>query len=133
MRMYIPFHVHHARVFFHDGADRARFKASAASAKKDSFWIAGFRPLQTNLIAHRPISLQRFQSLIAERNDALLAAFAQHANDLRALVNISETEPSQFTHSDSRGVKQLENGAIALQNKQLALTAHRARIAIQLP
>src|SRR5271163_1607888 len=132
MWMQIPFHLHHARILFHNGVDGARFEPRAAHAEENSLGIAAFGPLGANLIAHRPVRLQRLQRLIAKGDDALLAAFAEHADDLRTLVDIAEAESGQFAYTNSRGVEQLQNGAIALQDEQLALTAHRTRIAAQL-
>ena len=50
MRMQIPFHLHHARIFFYDGADSARFKTRAAHAEKHSFGISALGPLGANLM-----------------------------------------------------------------------------------
>src|SRR5580704_16433565 len=132
MWMQIPFHLHHARIFFHDGADGPRFETRAAHAEEHGFGIAAFRPLGANLIAHRPVRSQRLKRLITERNDTFFPALAEYANNLAALVNIAKTQPGKLAHTNARGVKQLENGTIAFQNQQFALAARRTRIAAEL-
>src|SRR3970040_3147319 len=62
---------------------------------------------------------QGLKRSFADRHDALLGAFAEHAHDAQLKISIGAVETHQLAHAHSRGVKKLQNRAVA--NIQRAL------------
>ena len=59
--------------------------------------------------------------LLAERDDALLAALSAHVHDLAVEVDVAEVERDGLGASEPRGVEELEERAVAQGERRVAL------------
>ena len=63
--------------------------------------------------AGREPAVDRPRGWVAERHAALLAALAEHPDEVALPVDVAEVEGDELTDADARRVEQLEHGRVA--------------------
>jgi len=64
--------------------------------------------VQKQLIAKRPVVLQRILRFHPVWNDAFFVALAADAQDALLLIHVGEIQAGELAHAESRGVEKLE-------------------------
>ena len=124
VRVQVPIHIDEADVFFDDAADGALREAAAGVIQEYGLGVrrvavaaAAAGGLQEQLFTQRPILFESLLRFGAVRDDALLVAFADHAQDTLFLVDVGEVEAGEFADAEARGVEQFQQGAVAAKKQ----------------
>ena len=96
---------------------RARVETPAAHGQEEGVVRAGRERRPSRLQVARELE----RRLLAERDDALLAALAADVHDLAVEVDVAEVERDRLLAPQPRRVEELEQGAVAERQRRVAV------------
>src|SRR5580658_514751 len=114
--MKVPVHIADTRILFHQQAYRLVIQPVPLAIQKHSV-SSRISSAGENFLADRPVVFKRQSRLIAKRDNALLPAFAKHANHLSPPVDVRDVKAHEFAHAQARSIQHLENEPVALQHQ----------------
>ena len=99
--------------FFDEALNVSGIETSSSQADEEWGLTVIFRFNHAGSLAFGKVLRQSTSGKVAERNDALFAAFPEDSHQLPRHVEILIVQPCQFPHSQPAGIQQFQNRPIA--------------------